>query len=91
MPNRLDADVWLTVKDEMSRMLRYELVSAGTNLPERLRTAHDKYQRQGWTCDAMKPGHWNFFATKDGKRILVGFVKANPAAPVDVHWPVPDR
>ena len=91
MPLHLDADVWLTVKDETSRTLRFELVPKGTDLPERLRTAHSNYTVQGWTCDEIKPGFWNFYAAKDGKRILIGFVKVNPAAPSASRWPVSER
>ena len=91
MPVHLDADVWLTARDETSRTIRSDLVPKGTNLPERLRTAHSNYTLQGWTCDPIKPGFWNFYAAKDGKRILIGFVKVNPAAPGDSHWPVMSR
>jgi hypothetical protein len=91
MPVRLDADVWLTVKDESSRTLRFELVPKGTDLPDRLLIAHSNYTVQGWECDSIKPGFWNFYAAKDGKRILVGFVKMNPAAPGDSRWPTLSR
>ena len=81
----------VVLKDETSRTLRFELGVKGTNLPERLRTAHSNYTLQGWTCEEIKPGFWNFYAAKDGKRILIGFVKVNLSAPSASSWPVSER
>jgi hypothetical protein len=46
-PVHLDADVWLTVRDETSRTLRSELVLKGTDLPERLEATHGNYTQEG--------------------------------------------
>jgi hypothetical protein len=42
-------------------------VPRGADYPSGLRTAHSNYTLQGWACDPIKPGFWNFYAMKGRK------------------------
>jgi len=59
------------VSDDAGRLVRREELAAGTNLSERLRGAHETYERQGWTVSALRLGAWGFTAERDGKRLLI--------------------
>ena len=71
MPVRLEAEALLRVSDQAGRIVRSERLPAGTDLRERLRIAHENYERQGWTVGALTPGQWAFMAEKAERRLLV--------------------
>jgi hypothetical protein len=56
MPSRLDNDALLRVSDQGGRIVRHETLPAGTDLRERLRLAHENYQRQGWEVGELRSG-----------------------------------
>jgi hypothetical protein len=71
MPVRLDCPATLRVSDDAGRLVRREELAAVTNLSERLRSAHETYQQQGWTVSALRLGAWGFTAERDGRRLLI--------------------
>jgi len=51
--------------------VRRDELPAGTNLAERLRSAHEAYERQGWKVSPLRLGAWGFTAERDARRLLV--------------------
>lgn len=78
MPARLDSDALLRVSDQSVRIVRTEMLSAHTNLRERLRVAHENYELQGWTVNAQKPGQWAFVAELGGRRLMIAIRPLTP-------------
>src|SRR5690349_14159678 len=54
MPVRLNCPATLRVSDDTGRLVRREELAAGTHPVERLRSAHETYQQQGWTVSALR-------------------------------------
>jgi hypothetical protein len=71
MPVRLETDALLRVSDDGARIVRSEPLPAGSDLRERLRIAHENYERQGWTVGALAPGQWAFMAEQADLRLLI--------------------
>ena len=71
MPVRLDCPATLRVSDDAGRLVRREELAAGSNLSERLRSAHETYARQGWTVSPLRLGAWGFTAERDDRRLLI--------------------
>jgi len=71
MPVRLDCSAALRVSDDAGRLVRSEELRAGTNLADRLRSAHETYERQGWTVSTLRPGGWGFTAERGDRRLLI--------------------
>ena len=71
MPIRLDCPATLRVSDDAGRLVRSEELRPGANLADRLRDAHEAYERQGWTVSALRPGAWGFTAERGDRRPLV--------------------
>jgi hypothetical protein len=78
MPVRLEADAQLRVSDQAGRIVRSERLPAGSDLRERLRLAHENYQRQGWAVGELRPGQWAFTAEKADRRLLIA-IREMPA------------
>jgi hypothetical protein len=79
MPVRLDVDAELRVSDQEGRIIRHEVLPAGTDLRDRLRGAHESYQLQGWTVGELRAGQWVFIADKVGRRLPIAIRDASPA------------
>jgi hypothetical protein len=61
MPQSLEEDALLRVSDEAGRLVRCEVLRAGTDLRARLQLAFDNLQVQGWSIDGgLRPGSWSF-------------------------------
>lgn len=71
MPVRLAAVALLRVSDQAGRVVRAEPLPAGTDLRERLRIAHENYQRQAWRVSELRPGQWAFVAERGEQRLMV--------------------
>jgi hypothetical protein len=86
MPTRLDGEAVLRISDQAGRVVRQDVLQAGTDLRERLRVAQENYGRQGWTVGELRSGQWAFFAEKGERRLLIAIrdkrleVVANDAA-----------
>jgi hypothetical protein len=48
-----------------------EGLRAGTPLVERLKNAHETYQRLGWTVSELRPGAWGLTAERAERRLLM--------------------
>jgi hypothetical protein len=72
MPTRVDGEALLRISDQAGRVVRQEVLRAGTDLRERLRIAHENYGRQGWSVGELRSGQWAFFAEKGERRLLIG-------------------
>ena len=80
MPVRLDAEALLRVSDQAGRIVRSEVLSAGTNLHDRLQVAHANYARQGWVVGELHSGQWAFVAEKGERRLLIA-IRAQTDSP----------
>ena len=80
MPVRVDGDALLRVSDQSGRIIRQEVLRAGTDLRERLLSAHQVYRQQEWAVSELRPGAWGFLADKECKRVLVAIREINATA-----------
>jgi len=71
MTIRLDCSATLRVSDDAGRLVRSEELRPGTHLVERLRNAHETYQRLGWTVSGLRPGAWGVTAERAERRLLI--------------------
>jgi hypothetical protein len=78
MPVRLETDALLRVSDQAGRVVHSERLPASSDLRERLRIAHENYERQGWTVGALTPGQWAFMAGNADRRLLIA-IREMPA------------
>ena len=77
LPATMSRDAWLVVEDEHGKLLRSELLPAGTSLPKRLAEAAAEYSAQGWT-GRPSPGHWTFVMRKAAQSLVVGIRASRP-------------
>ena len=80
MPSRLDSNALLRISDQGGQIVRQEALEAGTDLRERLRVAHENYERQGWTVTELRPGQWAFVAELGSRRLMIAIRLLAPVA-----------
>jgi hypothetical protein len=90
MPARLDCAALLRIGDQSGRIVRQETLEPFTDLRERLRVAHENYERQGWTVNDLRPGQWAFVAELGNRRLMIAIrpLKPEVAAACEAHVPV---
>jgi hypothetical protein len=80
MPVHIAMPAILRVSDQRGRTVRQELLSPGADLRDRLRIAHENFEREGWQVGDLRPGQWAFVAEKPARRLMVAIRVAEDTA-----------
>jgi len=78
----VDAVTWLVVRNALSRMVESIELPPRSDLRAVLNAARDARMAAGWAAGDIGPRCAFFFASRDGKRVLVGIERRDPRGPV---------